>query len=404
MPRPLKIVLAPVGTRGDVQPLLALGLRLQEEGHQVILCAPSNDRSWAESLGLPFAPLEPDIRSSFRHVRDCGLLLVHEIAKNVPAQFHTLLRAAEGADLIVGANLQIAGPSIAELMHIPYYYVLYSGQLAMPAGQRPMGLPWETVPAWLDRAHRAIWPKLWDLYFGVALRRERRALGLSPVEGVFSHVVRSGRLLFAFDPRMSPVPRELDALGDVTGPWYFDGDERLEASVERFLDEGPPPIYIGFGSMPSQAPAALTDLLFRAVRTAGARAIICSGWAGLGAADVREGCLFLGSVSHSLLFPRVRAAVHHGGAGTTAAAARAGIPQILVPHFADQFYWAGRTHELGIGPRPIPRSKMTADNLAEAIRSVATNPAMRTAAQAMGEHLRNHDGLTTALRIIESAV
>jgi vancomycin aglycone glucosyltransferase len=162
----------------------------------------------------------------------------------------------------------------------------------------------------------------------------------------------------------------------------------LPEKLDAFLRAGEPPVYIGFGSMTDPDPAAGTRLVLEAVARAGVRAVLSSGWAGLGDAPLPESVTVTGPVSHASLFRRVAAVVHHGGAGTTTTAARAGAPQILVPHVLDQFHWAERVTRLGLGPAALPRRRLRAERLADAIASLRDNEHVTQRAAELGERLR----------------
>ena len=162
----------------------------------------------------------------------------------------------------------------------------------------------------------------------------------------------------------------------------------LPAKLADFLDAGPPPLYIGFGSMTDPAPQASTALLLDAIERAGVRAVVSQGWAGLGGLPLPSHVQVVGAVDHSTLFRKVALVVHHGGAGTTTTAARAGVPQILVPHVLDQYHWAGRIQRLGVGPPPLRRRRLTADALAQSLRAVCDNEWLAENAARLGEGLR----------------
>jgi sterol 3beta-glucosyltransferase len=176
------------------------------------------------------------------------------------------------------------------------------------------------------------------------------------------------------------------------------------AALSKFLASGTPPVYIGFGSMGSRNPAETANLVLAALDRAGQRGILVSGWGGLSQAHLPDAVHMMESVSHSWLFPRVAAAVHHGGAGTTAAGLRAGVPSIVVPFFGDQLFWGQRVEKLGVGTAPIPRKKLTVENLARAIDQTVTDPVMRQQAANLGAKIQAEDGITNAVRIIESIV
>ena len=174
------------------------------------------------------------------------------------------------------------------------------------------------------------------------------------------------------------------------------GGPALPPKLEAFLDQGEAPVYLGFGSMTDPDPATTTQRVLDALSGLGRRAIIDEGWAGLGAGPLPEGVLAIGPVCHARLFPRLAAAVHHGGAGTTTTAARAGVPQIIVPHVMDQFYWAKRVSALGLGPPALPRTRLTAKRLAQVLAATLDNELLAERARALGERLRARKRVDTA--------
>ncbi|HRF96542.1 MAG TPA: glycosyltransferase, partial [Aggregatilineales bacterium] len=190
----------------------------------------------------------------------------------------------------------------------------------------------------------------------------------------------------------------------VAGYWIdpLPADYTPPAPLAQFLADGDAPVYIGFGSMSSNDPQATTELIMDAVKKAGVRAIIYSGWAGLSADDVPSHIFLLESAPHEWLFPRMSAVIHHGGAGTTAAALRAGVPSGVISHMADQPYWGRRVHELGVGAKFIRRHKLTSDKLAKMITTLTQTPSIKEKAQALGAKLRAEDGVENAVRVIQS--
>jgi UDP:flavonoid glycosyltransferase YjiC (YdhE family) len=188
-----------------------------------------------------------------------------------------------------------------------------------------------------------------------------------------------------------------------TGFWFYDSPEPLPRDVEAFLDAGDPPVYIGFGSMPNDDPVVRTEIVAEACATVSRRAVISAGWGGLGGGRTFPHVKSVGPLNHRLLFERVAAVVHHGGAGTTAAAARAGVPQVVVPHFFDQFYWADRVHALGLGPAPLGRH-FRAGDLTSALRSALEDARTKERAVAMAQRLGRYSGGDRAVALLEKVV
>jgi UDP:flavonoid glycosyltransferase YjiC (YdhE family) len=189
----------------------------------------------------------------------------------------------------------------------------------------------------------------------------------------------------------------------VTGYWFLPGDpgRALPADLEAFLAAGGPVVSIGFGSMAGEDGEALTELVVGAVRDAGVRAVLLSGWGGLGGPGAADDVYVADALPHEVLFPRMSAVVHHGGAGTTGAGIRAGVPTLVVPFGVDQPFWASRVVALGVGPRPIPRKAMTRARLAAGLRAAVEDRAMADRAAALGELVRSEDGVAAAVAVIE---
>jgi len=210
-------------------------------------------------------------------------------------------------------------------------------------------------------------------------------------------------ILFGFSPSVVPRPRDWPPRAQVAGYWFLDTHEGWQPPEElsAFLDAGPPPVYVGFGSMVTRDPQAATELVLEALRRSGQRGVLLTS----SGAFIEEGLpgevLAVRSAPHDWLFPRMAAVVHHGGAGTTSAGLRAGVPSVLVPFFADQPFWGRTVHELGVGPRPVPHKRLTADRLAAAIGRAVSDEAMRERAADLGERIRAEDGVGRALEILK---
>jgi sterol 3beta-glucosyltransferase len=189
----------------------------------------------------------------------------------------------------------------------------------------------------------------------------------------------------------------------VTGYWFLEPPQGWEPPVDlvQFLQAGPPPIYIGFGSMSSRKPEEAADLVIQALARTGQRGVLYEGWGGLRKEQVPETVFMTRSIPHTWLFPRMAAVVHHGGVGTTAAGLAAGVPSIVTPFFADQPFWGQRVYELGVGPTPIARRRLTVDTLAEAIGHAVSDTEMRKRASLLGERIRAEKGITQAVTLIE---
>jgi vancomycin aglycone glucosyltransferase len=372
----VRALLTAVGTRGDVQPAFALALELQKLGHAVRLCISPNFVDWAKSLGLEAVPMGVEMRMPSRKPGAMPTLTpeqMRRLRESMPDlitdQFETIAAAVDGCDVIVGANAhQYAAPSIAEHADIGCVTAVYA-PVSLPS---PELAPPPTPGQAIDPAHSTIeeqWrgtAKAWNDRALERINHNRHRLGMDPIDDVLDYVLTDHTWLAA-DAALAPVPATPGRQVFQTGGWVLEDRTPLPASLEAFLETGAPPIFAGFGSMP--AAGNVTRLLIGAARAVSRRIIVSKGWADLDVLDDAPDCMVVGDMSHDVLFPRVAAVVHHGGAGTTAAAARAGVPQVITPMFGDQFYWAKRIVELGAGAT-IPHTTMTEDSLTGALREI----------------------------------
>jgi UDP:flavonoid glycosyltransferase YjiC (YdhE family) len=213
-------------------------------------------------------------------------------------------------------------------------------------------------------------------------------------------------MLYCYSPAVAPKPPDWSESAHVTGYWFLDHplDWQPPADLLHFLESGPSPIYLGFGSMITRKPEETTRITLDALRQAGHRGVIATGWGALSQSDLPDEVFLIESVPHDWLFPRMAAVVHHGGAGTTGAGLRAGVPSIVVPFGGDQPFWARRVKALGAGPDPIPRKRLTADRLAHAIRIAVADEPMRKRATELGATIRAEDGVGNALKIFNQTM
>jgi UDP:flavonoid glycosyltransferase YjiC (YdhE family) len=292
----------------------------------------------------------------------------------------------------------VIGVDVAEKLGIPFVFS-HLQPVGTPTWQLPgVMAPW--IPGWLGPVGRRAGQLLTQAAVSMPFRPVSRAvrrdlLGLPerprPADPALPR-------LYGFSPHVVPRPADWPASCQVTGYWFLPGAPGWTppAPLTRFLADGPAPVCVGFGSMLGADPARLTALVVTAVRQVGLRAVLLSGWGGLGTI-AGDDVLVIDEVPHEWLFPRVSAVVHHGGAGTTAAALRAGTPAVVVPFGVDQPFWGARVAALGAGPRPIPLRGLTADRLADALRLVTADQGMQARAADLGQAIRSEDGVATAV-------
>jgi vancomycin aglycone glucosyltransferase len=400
----MRILLSTIGSRGDVQPLVALATQLKALGQDVHLCVPPDFREWIEGLGFSVTPIGPELRYTGKMSPFASPPTPEQrrqmMEGTVAAQFETVTAAARGCDVIVAATaLQIAARSVAEVMSIPYVFAAYcpavlpSRHHAPPVlamrGDAPLAPIDDYTQVWAEDARR--WNDMW----GSMLNARRTSLGLAPVDDVRRYIF-GDRPWLAADPVLAPWPDASDPTVFQTGAWILHDTRPLARELEAFLDASEPPVYFGFGSI--RAPQDLSASMISAARALGRRAIVSRGWADLEPVDDAPDCIAIGEVNQQALFARVAAVVHHGGAGTTTAAARAGAPQVVIPQHYDQHYWAGRVGELGIGA-PHPSSVPTAESLTGALDRTL-RPETATRARAIGGAMRGEGAEVAARRVV----
>lgn len=405
----MRVLVTAVGSRGDVQPVLALARALRARGHEIMVGAPNDFAAWATELELPFVSSGENVQQWLHeHWKEVNgspaafLRVLKSIALDmVPRWFEATMEAARDVDVIVSAN-QIAARTVAEKLRIPCLSIAYSPLWLPSAYHPPLFVRWQRLPRWLNAALSS-WQNslVWNVLARRYVNRERAKLDLPALTSVTDHLYKGMPYLLACDPVLAPLPPDWSSY-DVTptGPWFYDDPIPLDPEVEAFLDSGPPPVYVGFGSMVSSDAARLTRAILEGAGARGRRLLMSKGWAGIGGGKLPSSVKVVhGPMPHAKLFPRVAAVVHHCGAGTTATALRAGVPQVVVPHMADQFHHAHRLAVLGLAPPGIPINRMTARRLAGAVEATLALPSgPREAAAA---RLRDGDGLDRAIAIIE---
>ena len=391
----MRISLAVEGTRGDVYPMLGLGAELERAGHEVVVCAPPGFRAEVQARGFAFRPVGADVHAiiaEIGHALGTGGWKAAMAARayffeTLEKQFAMLPPAVEGSDRLIAAGTQMAAASVAEFLGIPFRYVAYCPALLPSTEHPPFLIPNQNLPRWVNW----LWWRLlgWgpNRLLSHYISRERRRIGLPRIGDPYSHLLTE-RPILAADAGLAPLPADGQVEVIRSRCLHPEEDDALPEKLESFLAAGPPPVYFGFGSMTDADPAATTRTILDAVDDVGCRALLSKGWAGLFDGPLPEGVLPIGSVPHHKLFPRLSAIVHHGGAGTTTTAARAGVPQILVPHVFDQFYWGKRIASLGLGPAPLPKRSLDSIRIAEALRATVDNELVSENAAALGEELR----------------
>jgi sterol 3beta-glucosyltransferase len=416
----MRAAIIAAGSRGDVQPYVALGKGLKEAGHAVRVLASGDFESLITTHGLEFYDLGSNMATVAQGME--GLLEQGNFIKILSSMGPTAQRlvgqaavsglaACQGADLIMGGlGGLFVGVALSEKLGIPFvpaYLYPFTPTREFASVLSP--LPQTQLPSWANSlSHRLTQQMMWQTFRAADTKARRQVLQISPASfwGPFAALQRDRQtILYGYSQHVIPFPKDWDDSKHVTGYWFLQPSAEWEppADLLGFLQTGPPPVYIGFGSMVNRKPEEVADLVLRALARSGQRGVLSAGWGGLKERELPETVFMIDSMPHSWLFPRMAAVVHHGGVGTTAAGLWAGVPAVVTPFFGDQPFWGQRVYELGVGPRPIPRQRLTVDRLAEAIHCAVSDAAIRERAARLGECIRAENGIARAVAVLEQS-
>lgn len=414
--RPLQIVILIVGTRGDVQPFIAIGKRLQEYGHRVRLATHSNFKDFVMTAGLEFYPLggDPKVLAEYM-VKNKGFL--PSGPSEIPVQraqmkdiIFSLLAACKEPDLDTGipfkADAMMANPPayghthVAESLKIPIH--IFFTMPWTPTSEFPHPLSRVKQPAGYRLSYQIVDSLIWLGIRDMINDVRKKKLKLRPVtylsgsQGSEIDIPHG----YIWSPHLVPKPKDWGPKVDVVGFCFLDLASNYKPPEElvRWLEAGPKPIYIGFGSLPVQEPEKMTQTIVKALEMTGQRGIINKGWGGLGIlTEPKDFVYSLDNIPHDWLFLQCASVVHHGGAGTTAAGLKAACPTTIVPFFGDQPFWGERVHSRGVGPPPIPVDQFTLTKLVDAIKFML-DPKVKERAVELAKAMENEDGVEGAVK------
>lgn len=415
----MRIAIVALGSQGDVQPYIALGKGLKAAGYEVRLLTHENFEGVVASHGLEFCPMQGNVQElietpEMRELAEKGNFITMTLRTAKETERVAIRWAQAGLEACRGMDLLIAGVgglylalSFAEKLAIPLLQAFvfpFTPTKTFPAVLFPQSLSRLGGP--VNRlSHQLLRQIIWQgsRSGDTAARKQVLNLPVSPFWGPHrSPYLHRFPTLYGFSPSVIAKPSDWQNTF-VTGYWFLDAAPRWTPPPELvdFLEAGSPPVYIGFGSMGNRNPEETADLVLQALAKTGQRAILLAGWSGMQTENLPDNAFLIDSVPHAWLFPRVAAVVHHGGAGTTAAGLRAGVPTIIIPFFGDQGFWGQRVAELGVGTEPIPRQQLTAERLAQAIQVAVSDRTMRQRAADLGRKIRTEDGIANAVAIVQ---
>jgi sterol 3beta-glucosyltransferase len=415
-----KIALVTFGTRGDMQPFCVLGRALKARGHDVVIVTTGDYAGLVRRFGLdlvevaaPFGELVE--RAEFDDVfhgkytlslRSIRMIraLARQAEDNIGQVLAGCLTAIASAGLVVYNPIAFFAGAFARELGIPAISVM--SQPLLPSWRQPLSLfggrNLGRIGNRLSYESFRLCSLLLKGAFRAARRRSPAGRALRALTNPLTLGIRESAQIMAFSPALSPSSGDWPVDPLVTGFWYDEPrpGEALPDNVLSFLAQGPPPVYIGFGSM-MWGRQRNTDMVLRSLALWGGRALLRTGGALGPPGDLPANVMAISDINHMLLFPHVAAAVHHGGAGTTGTALRCGLPNVILPVLGDQLYWGGRVAAVGAGEEPVPLSTVSPEQLARRIASAGDDVRFRDGARAMAQAFSHEHGVSTAVELVE---
>ena len=412
----MNIALLTLGTRGDVQPFIALGKALKARGHSVVLDAPENFHSWIESHGLTYRSIGVDMQTfvqspEARKVMGGNVLAMarmwrHTIVPLTRKSLDAIWETACAAEVIVyhpktAGAADVGEATGAALFHAAPFPIF-------PTKAFPLFVFPGSYGPWLNQlTYKALLlSRLLLLPTVSRWRKDALGLGKASLFGTAgTGKDRQPGQLCAVSPAVVPgYPVDDSENIQTTGYWFLDEgqDWRPDPALSAFLEGGDPPIYIGFGSMTTGDPAQLARIVVEGVRLTGMRAILATGWGAIGKVEIPDTVCLIRGAPHSALFKHVSAVVHHGGAGTTAAGLRAGLPTLICPLVVDQPFWGRRVSSLGCGPKPQSLKGLRSERFADGLTELTQTASYRVRAREVASAMAEEDGVTRAVEIVEA--
>ncbi len=414
----MKIAIITAGGRGDVQPYIALGSGLKKAGYDVRMPATEEFSDLITENGLEYIQTNSVNSQDFLRSLEMKeaaksknkLMFVRTMFKALKPMIESIFNetwaACQGCDLIITTMGPMGAHDSAEKLGIPCIHTLLVPACPTTGFQSPFTPRFLNLGIYNKITHKLTEQIVWQPFRAIANRWRKDVLGLRSCNfwGMFDKIYQgSVPVISGFSSSIIPSQEDWPESVKISGYWFLDEPENWlpPEDLNEFLNAGSPPVYIGFGSMVDKEPERITKIAIEALRLSGQRGILSSGWNGLGSEKLPETVFKVGSIPHSWLFKRMAAIVHHGGAGTTAAALRSGVPQIITPFFCDQPFWGERVSELGVGPKSIPYSRLTPGKLAELINIAVSNNEMKAKAKLLGKTIASENGVQNAVDMIQ---
>lgn len=389
----MKVALIVYGSRGDVQPMLALATELMKKGHEVIFCASPDNEEFIKKYNCPFVPFGKNLKELFKKANikggASGQLSPKEGKRIIKEQIDILPEKVKGSNLILAAGIILGVPTVADYLKIPYRFVAFYPMILGTAKEDPL----------FNRTMFRFGRFIINLFSRGYINKQRNRLGVQPIKDVWQYWM-GDNVIIACDKELNAVKESVSFAFTQTGYMFLPSQNKLPTHVQDFLSSDKPPVYIGFGSNPISGKKEYNEVFNEVSKATNQRLIISKGWADLPEND-NPNILFVDEISFEILFPLLSAIIHHGGTGTMAYAARAGVPQAAFPFIADQFENRKQIVKLGLGPNTCDFKKMTAESISDAISECIKNDNYKKNAVAISQRLERLDGLQLTIDLIE---
>lgn len=391
----MKIAIIINGTRGDVQPMLALAIGLIKNGHQVIFCAPPENEELVKKYNCLFVAFGPNYKELFKlNAQMKGGATKSpspkEMKKETENQINLLPDLLKGVDLVLGVGFVLGVHTVADILKVPYRFVIFY----------PILLGTSKTDPFLNRVLFGFGMSMTNMVMKSFINKKRADIGLQPIKDVWSNWM-GDHVIVACDKELNAVREDVSFNFTQTGFLLLPSQTGLPENLEKFLNSGKPPVFIGFGSNPVSRPEKYRQIFGEVSKATSQRLIVSKGWADLPENNTSD-VLYVDEIPFDLLFPRLAAIVYHGGTGTMASAARAGIPQVAFPFMADQFENRKQIVKLGLGPNACDFKKISASALISAITECVTNGKYKINAREISQKLQNSNGLELTIGLIEN--
>jgi len=390
----MKISIVVNGTRGDVQPMIALANGLQKNGHEIIFCAPPENEELIKAYNCHFVAFGPNYKEIFKKVAIKGGATTRPSLKSMKLdivnQIDLLPGILKDSGLLLGVGFVLGLHTVADILKIPYRFIIFYPSILGPA----------KTDSLFYRLLFGLGRSMTNMAVKSFINKKRKSIGLNPINDVWSDWMGDD-VIAACDKELNAVKESVAFKYTQTGYMPLFSKNSLPENVKNFIDAGKPPVFISFGSNPISRPERFVGIFNEVAKTSKQRLIISKGWADLPDNNTPE-VLYVDEMPYELLFPSLAAIVHHGGTGTMAIAARAGIPQVAFPFMADQFENRKQIVKLELGPNACNFKKMNADALNSAILECVNNEKYKQNAMKLAKKLEHSDGLDSTIKLVEN--